>query len=92
MNKSELVDTIALEAQITKAAASRALDAALAAIQNSVANNEPVRLVGFGTFERSLRKERSGRNPKTNETMQIPANQFPKFKASAVFKAKVAGK
>ena len=59
MNKSELVDTIALEAQITKAAASRALDAALAAIQNSVANNEPVRLVGFGTFERSLRKVRN---------------------------------
>lgn len=90
MNKSELIETMSEQAQISKAAAARALDAALEAIQNSVAKNDPVRLVGFGTFELSERKARTGRNPKTSETMQIPASQSPKFKAGATFKKAVA--
>ncbi len=92
MNKSELVDVMAEEAQISKAAAARALDAALSAIQKSVAEDEPVRLIGFGTFERSLRQAKTGRNPKTGKSLQIAASQVPKFKAGAGFKAQVAGK
>lgn len=92
MNKSDLIDAMAEKAQISKAAAVRALDAALETIQDSVAANDPVRLIGFGTFELAPRKAKTGRNPKTGATLNIPASNLPKFKAGVAFKRKVASK
>lgn len=89
MTKTDLVDTIAAEAEITKAAAARALEATIQAIQQTVANGEAVRLVGFGTFDAVTRKARTGRNPKTKQAIEIPASKAPRFRPGAGFKASV---
>ena len=86
MNKSELTDAIAGEADISKASASRALDAALSAIQSSLEAGEPVVLVGFGTFSVRERTARTGRNPRTGETIQIGAAKLPAFKPGKALK------
>ncbi|HAL40981.1 MAG TPA: DNA-binding protein HU [Gammaproteobacteria bacterium] len=80
MNKSELVDHIAESADISKTAASRALDSALDAISGSLRDGESVALVGFGTFLVRERAARAGRNPKTGESIQIAAAKVPAFK------------
>lgn len=80
MNKSELVDHIAESADISKTAASRALDSALDAISGSLQDGESVALVGFGTFLVRERAARAGRNPKTGESIQIAAAKVPAFK------------
>ena len=80
MNKSELVDHIAESADISKTAASRALDSALDAISGSLRDGESVALVGFGTFLVRERAARAGRNPKTGESIQIAAAKAPAFK------------
>ena len=80
MNKSELVDAIADAADISKASATRALDATLASIQQSLENAEPVSLVGFGTFLVRERAARMGRNPQTGESIEISASKVPAFK------------
>ncbi|MDE0039700.1 MAG: HU family DNA-binding protein [Gammaproteobacteria bacterium] len=86
MNKSELTDVIADEADISKASAARALDAALNAIQESLQNGEPVALVGFGTFSVRERAARTGRNPRTGEEIEIAAAKLPAFKPGKALK------
>lgn len=86
MNKSELIDVIAEEAQISKAAAGRALESMTNAVTNALMNGGQVSLVGFGTFSVRDRAARSGRNPQTGETIQIKAAKIPSFKAGKAFK------
>ena len=86
MNKTELVELIAEKADISKAKAAQALDAALAGITASLAEGEDVTLVGFGTFTVAERAERKGRNPQTQEELTIPATRLPKFKAGKALK------
>ncbi|MBD2437347.1 HU family DNA-binding protein [Nostoc sp. FACHB-110] len=91
MNKGELVDAVADKAGITKKQADAVLTAATEAIIEAVSKGDKVTLVGFGTFERRDRKAREGRNPKTNEKMEIPATRVPAFSAGKLFKEKVVG-
>lgn len=81
MNKSELIDQIAESADISKAAAGRALDATIAAIKVSLKKGGSVSLVGFGTFYVGKRSARVGRNPQTGATLKIKAAKVPKFRA-----------
>jgi len=92
MNKSELIDVAATEADISKAAAGRALDAILDAVVKAVAKGDSVTLVGFGSFKSSKRAARTGRNPQTGKEIKIAATTVPRFTAGAGFKAAVAGK
>ncbi len=80
MNKADLVDLIADKADISKASAARALDAALAGITDALRAGDQVSLVGFGTFAVKQRSERQGRNPKTGEILTIGASRAPGFK------------
>ncbi|HMM55948.1 MAG TPA: HU family DNA-binding protein [Candidatus Desulfobacillus sp.] len=86
MNKSELIDQIAKSADISKAAAGRALDAAIGAIRTSLKRGGMVTLVGFGTFYVGKRKKRSGRNPRTGARIDIKAARVPKFRAGKALK------
>jgi len=81
MNKTELVDHIASAADISKAAAGRALDAAVDAIKDALKNGDTVNLIGFGTFYVGERAARTGRNPRTGKTLTIEAAKSPKFRA-----------
>ena len=92
MNKSELIDVIAKEVELTKVAAGNALDAITATIVKAVAKGDTVTLVGFGTFKSTKRAARTGRNPSTGAAIKIAASTSPKFSAGATFKAAVAGK
>lgn len=86
MNKSELIDAIAASADIPKAAAGRALDAMVDSIADALKKGDQVVLVGFGTFSVKARAARTGRNPQTNEPIQIPAANIPSFKAGKALK------
>jgi DNA-binding protein HU-beta len=86
MNKSELIDAMADSADISKAAAGRALDGLIDAITNAVKNNDSVSIVGFGTFLLRERAARTGRNPKTGMAIEIKASKAPAFKAGKGFK------
>lgn len=92
MNKSELIDAAATGADISKAAAGRALDAIIDAVTKTVAKGDTVTLVGFGTFKSSKRAARTGRNPQTGKEIKIAATTVPRFTPGAGFKAAVAGK
>lgn len=92
MNKAELIEIIAAEADVTKTAAGKALDAMVAAVTKAVAKGETVTLVGFGTFKSSKRAARTGRNPQTGKEIKIAATTVPRFTPGAGFKAAVAGK
>ena len=92
MNKAELIDAVAKDADVSKAAAGNAIDAITAAITSAVAKGDTVTLVGFGTFSSSKRAARTGRNPQTGKELKIAATTVPKFKAGANFKTAVAGK
>lgn len=81
MNKSELIEHIAESADISKAAAGRALDAALGAIASALKAGQEVSLVGFGSFYVGERAARSGRNPQTGASIEIAAAKLPKFRA-----------
>ena len=81
MNKSELIDAIADSADISKAAAGRALDAAVDAVKKALKKNDMVTLVGFGTFYVGKRAARTGRNPRTGASIKIKAAKVPKFRA-----------
>ena len=81
MNKGDLIDSIAKQADISKRAANDALDATLDAITGSLMKGERVTLPGFGTFSTSKRSARTGRNPQTGETIKIKAKTVAKFKA-----------
>ena len=80
MNKSELIEITAKEADISKAAAEKALSAAMGAIVKAVAKGDTVTLVGFGTFKSSKRAARVGRNPQTGASIKIGAKKVVKFK------------
>ncbi|MGO9443308.1 MAG: HU family DNA-binding protein, partial [Thiobacillaceae bacterium] len=80
------------EADISKAAAGKALDAAMTAIVKAVAKGDSVTLIGFGTFKSSKRAARTGRNPQTGKEIKIAATTVPRFTAGAGFKSAVAGK
>ena len=92
MNKSELVEIVAKEADLSKAAAGSALDAIIAAIVKAVSRGDTVTLIGFGTFKSSKRAARTGRNPQTGKELKIAATTVPRFTAGAGFKAAVSGK
>lgn len=81
VNKSDLIDAIAASADISKASAGRALDAAVEAIKAALKNGDTVSLVGFGTFKVSERAARTGRNPRTGEEIKIKSAKIPKFSA-----------
>jgi DNA-binding protein HU-beta len=86
MNKCELVDAVAERAGVSEKQAGTVLTAALDTIMEAVSNQDKVTLVGFGSFQSRERKEREGRNPKTGETMIIPAVTVPVFSAGKNFK------
>jgi DNA-binding protein HU-beta len=81
MNKSELINEIATHSGLTKADASRALDALVQTIESTLKAGDSIALVGFGTFEVKERAERTGRNPQTGESISIAAAKVPSFKA-----------
>jgi len=81
MNKTELIDQIATSAEISKAAAARALDATVEAVKSALKAGDSVSLIGFGTFAVGERAARTGRNPRTGKTLEIKAAKSPKFRA-----------
>lgn len=81
MNKSELIEAMAESADISKATAGRALDAAIEAMKKSLGSGDQVTLVGFGTFYVGNRAARTGRNPRTGATIKIKSAKIPKFRA-----------
>ncbi|HET7867515.1 MAG TPA: HU family DNA-binding protein [Burkholderiaceae bacterium] len=89
MNKTELIEHIANQADISKAAATRALDAVVGGVTKSLKKGESVSLVGFGTFSVSKRAARSGRNPRTGATIKIKAAKVPKFRPGKALKDSV---
>ena len=86
MNKSELIDAIAASADLSKASAGRALDAALDAVTGALKDGDSVALVGFGTFSVKERAARTGRNPQTGNPIEIAAATVPAFKAGKALK------
>lgn len=86
MNKSELIEAIAKSADISKAAAGRALDAAVTSIRTTLKKGGTVTLVGFGTFYVNKRAPRSGRNPRTGAAIKIKSAKIPKFRAGKALK------
>jgi DNA-binding protein HU-beta len=92
MNKAQLVEAIAKEANTSKKDAEAMLKAYVDIVTKTVKKGDKVQLVGFGTFEQRKRAARKGKNPKTGETIKIPAAKVPVFRAGAAFKAAVNGK
>ena len=86
MNKSELIEHIASQADISKAAAGRALEAVIGAVKTTLKKKGEVSLVGFGTFSVSKRAARKGRNPRTNEEIKIKSAMVPKFRPGKALK------
>ena len=89
MNKTELVAAIAEKTALSKKDADSALKAFIEVVGDELGKGEKVQLAGFGTFEVSERAEREGINPRTKETITIPASKAPKFKAMKALKEKV---
>ena len=92
MNKTELIDVIASKAKINKVEAGKVLAATLDGITEGLAADGKVTLVGFGTFEVRTRSARTGRNPRTGETIKIAASKAPAFKPGKEMKTAVAAK
>ena len=86
MNKSELIEHIAKHADISKAAATRALESMLGAVKITLKKNGTVSLVGFGTFSVTKRAARAGRNPRTGDAIKIKAAKVPKFRPGKALK------
>ena len=86
MNKSELIDHVAEAAGLSKADAGRAVEAVVSGITNALKRGDTVAVTGFGAFQVRDRAARTGRNPKTKETIQIPASKNPVFKAGKALK------
>ena len=86
MNKTELINAVAEKAGLSKKAAEAAVNATLSAITEGLKTEEKVQLVGFGSFEVKKRAARVGRNPKTKESIEIPASVVPVFKAGKALK------
>ena len=90
MNRTELVNAVAKEAELTNQQAQAAVSAALEAITAAVASGDKVTIPGFGTFEQRERSARTGRNPQTGEEIAIAASKAPAFKAGSAFKERVS--
>lgn len=86
MNKNELVEAVASEASLSKADASRAVDAVVSSITAAMKRGDSVSVLGFGTFTVRDRAARTGRNPRTGEEIQIAASKNPAFKAGKALK------
>ena len=86
MNKTQLIDVVALKTGLKKAQAEAAVNAMNEAIAEALAAGDKVQLIGFGTYEVKTRAERSGRNPKTGETITIAASKAPAFSAGKALK------
>lgn len=86
MNKSELIDAVAESADLSKADATKAVDAFASTVTDALNQGDQVTLVGFGTFTVRERAARTGRNPRTGETIDIPASKVPGFKAGKALK------
>jgi DNA-binding protein HU-beta len=86
MNKSQLIDAVAEEAELSKAAATRAVDAMVKAVTDALASGDKVSLIGFGTFLVRERAARTGRNPRTGEEIKIAASKTPAFTAGKALK------
>jgi DNA-binding protein HU-beta len=86
MNKSELIEHIAKQADLSKAAATRALDAVVGGVRTTLKKGGSVTIVGFGTFAVGKRAARSGRNPRTGATIKIKAAKVPKFRPGKALK------
>lgn len=86
MNKTELIESIADDADISKAAAARALEAMMEAVKRTLKNGDSVSLVGFGTFAVGRRAARTGRNPRTGAEIKIDAARVPKFRPGKALK------
>lgn len=91
MNKADLINSVAQDTGLTKKDTERAINAFVANIEKALAKGEKVSLVGFGTFEVRPRKARVGRNPRTGETIEIPASKVPTFKPGKALRASVEG-
>ena len=89
MNKAELITSMAEKSQLTKKDAESALKAFIDSVQEALENGDKVQLIVFGTFETRERAAREGRNPRTKETITIPASTVPVFKAGKEFKDRV---
>ena len=86
MNKSELIEAVAKSSELSKAAAGRAVDAAVAAITGAIKKGDSVTLIGFGTFKVTKRAARTGRNPRTGAELKIAARKAPGFTAGKALK------
>ena len=86
MNKTDLIDTVAESADLSKADAARAVDAVISSITKALKQGDNVTVVGFGTFQVRARAARTGRNPKTGDTINIAASKNPAFKAGKALK------
>jgi len=91
VNKSELVDVIAQQADISKAAATRSLDAVIQAVKATLKKGDSVTITGFGTFAVNKRKARTGRNPRTGTAIKIKASKVPKFRPGKALKDALNG-
>lgn len=89
MNKAQFVEQLAKETQMSRPQTEAVLDAALSIIQKAVSRGEEIKLVGFGTFDRAVRKSRNGRNPKTGKTLVIPEAKVPRFRPGKDFRGLV---
>ena len=89
MNKSELIETMAADAGISKAAAKKALDSMMGCVEGTLKKGGRVSLVGFGSWSVSRRAARDGRNPQTGKTIKIAAKNVVKFKPGAELKGSV---
>lgn len=92
MNKTELVNAVAEKADFSKKDAEKAVAAVIDSITDALTQGDKIQLVGFGTFEVRERAEKQGRNPRTGETMTVPASKLPAFKAGKALKDAVAQK
>lgn len=90
MNKTELIAAVAEKAGLTKKDAERVVNATVDVIAESLVKGDKVQISGFGIFEAKTREARVGRNPRTKQTIQIPATRLPVFKASKTLKDSVA--
>jgi DNA-binding protein HU-beta len=86
MNKTELIDQVAESADLSKADAARAVDAVISSVTKALKKGDSVTVVGFGTFQVRERAARTGRNPKTGDTINIAASKNPAFKAGKALK------
>ena len=89
MNKQDLIRKVAVDSEITQRQAGIVLDNTFSLIMDALAEGDKVQILGFGTFEARQRAARSGRNPSTGETMEIPATTVPVFKPGREFKEAV---